>query len=105
MEFHDFPRFLAGLRRTLLRGVQNRAETVKSVLIPVVASIGGVLALALLCTDDSVSADTTRPAHILGGWSPSTPGFPKDHWEIVKIHDFSWIFHQHRSNSMKNRGF
>ena len=26
-----------------------------------------------------------RPAHILGGWSPSTPRFPKTHWEIVKI--------------------
>ena len=25
-----------------------------------------------------------RPAHILGGWSTSTPRFPKNHWEIVK---------------------
>ena len=25
---------------------------------------------------------TGRPAHILGGWSPSTPRFPKTHWEI-----------------------
>ena len=29
-----------------------------------------------------------RPAHILGGWSPSTPRFPTTPWEIVKIHDF-----------------
>ena len=34
-------------------------------------------------------ADGARPAHILGGWSPSTPRFPKSAWEIVKIHDFS----------------
>ena len=32
-----------------------------------------------------------RPAHILGGWMRFTPRFPKTPWEILKIHDFSWI--------------
>ena len=46
-----------------------------------------------------------RPAHILGGCSTSTPRFPTTPWEIVKIHDFSLIFHENLSNLMENHGF
>ena len=46
-----------------------------------------------------------RPAHILGGWMRFTPRFPKDPWEIMKIHDFSWKFNENPSKSMKNHGF
>ena len=53
----------------------------------------------------AISEGLSRPAHILGGWSPSTPRFPNTHWEIVKIHAFSLIFHENRSNLMENRGF
>ena len=47
----------------------------------------------------------TRPAHILGGWMRYTPRFPKDPWEILKIHEISLIFHENSSKSMKNHGF
>ena len=43
--------------------------------------------------------------YILGGWMRFTPRFPKTHWEIVKIHGFSWIFNENPSKSMKNHGF
>ena len=46
-----------------------------------------------------------RPAHILGGWSPSTPRFPKNLWEIVKIHVFSLKLIDFHGKSTKNRGF
>ena len=49
-------------------------------------------------------AGSARPAHILGGWSPSTPRFPKKHWEIVKIHDFSLKLIDFHGKSMKNHG-
>ena len=50
-------------------------------------------------------ATVCRPAHILGGWSPSTPRFPKNAWEIVKIQDFPSNLIDFHGKSMKNRGF
>ena len=34
-----------------------------------------------------------------------TPRFPKDPWEIMKIHEISLIFYENSSKSMKNHGF
>ena len=50
---------------------------------------------ALADHENSFSAGlhSCRPAHNLGGWSGSTPRFPKNNVEIVKFHDFSLIFH------------
>ena len=50
---------------------------------------------AMVCTrllSPEVASARVRPAHILGGWSGSTTRFPKNLWEIVKIHDFSSLF-------------
>ena len=57
--------------------------------------------ISLACDDKNaragllldVSEFEPRPAHILWGWSSSTPRFPTTPWEIVKIIDFSLIFH------------
>ena len=49
---------------------------------------------ALQRADEASNMLWTRPAHILGGWMRFTPRFPKDPWEIMKIHDFSWIFNE-----------
>ena len=45
----------------------------------------------------------TTPAHNVGGMR-STPRFPTKHWEILKIHDFSLIFHE-IIWKMENHGF
>ena len=43
-------------------------ETIKSIAIPVAASVAGLLALSVLCTDNSVSADAiTSGAATSGG--------------------------------------
>ena len=46
-------------------------------------------------TEEELSASrrgwSGRPAHNFrgGGWRRLTPRFPENHWEVVKIHDFS----------------
>ena len=44
-----------------------------------------------------VGVQPTRPAHILGWWSVSTPRLPKiigKSWKSMIFHSFSWIFNE-----------
>ena len=68
---------------------------------------GAELVYSTLVARHGVSSPAVwlRRAHNLGGWMRFTSRFPKDHWEILKIHEISWIFNENPSKSMKNHGF
>ena len=84
---------LADTWRRAHKGTADRIGTF-STLIPIGGKGECILptprtSLSALPTCSPSGALPARPAHILGGWSPSTLRFPKNHGEIVKIHDFS----------------